>query len=124
MTDCIVSHGANIRKSTLRNCIIGVRSNIARGVHIEDAMIIGADYYETEEERAALLKSGGVPIGVGENTVISNAIADKNARIGKNVVISNKEGVQDANCEDRGYIIRSGIVVIMRNATIPDGTVI
>lgn len=32
--------------------------------------------------------------------------------------------VQDANHEDKGYIIRSGIVVIMRGATIPDGTVI
>lgn len=54
-------------------------------------MIMGADYYESEEQVAATIAAGGVPIGIGENTVISNAIVDKNARIGKNVKIINKE---------------------------------
>lgn len=57
----------------------------------QDAMIMGADYYESEEQLAATIAAGGVPIGIGENTVISNAIVDKNARIGKNVKIINKE---------------------------------
>ena len=52
---------------------------------------MGADYYESEEQVAATIAAGGVPIGIGENTVISNAIVDKNARIGKNVKIVNKE---------------------------------
>jgi glucose-1-phosphate adenylyltransferase len=56
--------------------------------------------------------------------VISNAIIDKNARIGKNCVITNEKGVQDFVDEENGVYIRSGIVVILRNATIPDGTTI
>lgn len=32
--------------------------------------------------------------------------------------------VQDLDAQDKGYMIKSGIVVIMRNATIKDGTVI
>lgn len=49
---------------------------------------------------------------------------DKNARIGMGVVIANAAGVQEADREEWGYIIRSGVVVVMRNATIPDGAVI
>jgi hypothetical protein len=31
---------------------------------------------------------------------------------------------QDIDCQDKGYMIKSGITVIMRNATIKDGTTI
>lgn len=53
---------------------------------------MGADYYETEEERAQLLSEGKVPMGIGKDAVIKNCIVDKNARIGKDVQIINKEG--------------------------------
>jgi glucose-1-phosphate adenylyltransferase len=49
---------------------------------------------------------------------------DKNVRIGKNVQIINKEGIQDVNREDAGYCICGGIVVICKGATIPDHTII
>lgn len=58
---------------------------------MQDVLYIGADEYETDAERAGILANGGVPIGIGENTVIRNAIIDKNARIGKNCVITNKD---------------------------------
>lgn len=32
--------------------------------------MIGADYYETDAEIAALVAHGSVPIGIGENTKI------------------------------------------------------
>jgi glucose-1-phosphate adenylyltransferase len=56
--------------------------------------MIGADYYESEEQRAALLAAGQVPLGMGPNSHLENAIADKNVRIGANCKIVNKEGVQ------------------------------
>ncbi len=52
---------------------------------------MGADYYESDEQKAAAIKAGSVPIGIGANSIITNAIIDKNARIGKNVKIMNKE---------------------------------
>lgn len=52
---------------------------------------MGADFYETEQEITEMLKEGKVPIGVGENSRVSNCIIDKNARIGKNVVIANTD---------------------------------
>lgn len=52
---------------------------------------MGADYYETDPEAAALLEEGKVPLGIGTNTKIRNCIIDKNARIGNNVVIANTD---------------------------------
>jgi glucose-1-phosphate adenylyltransferase len=34
------------------------------------------------------------------------------------------QGVQEADRPEQGYYIRSGVVVILKNATIKDGTVI
>jgi glucose-1-phosphate adenylyltransferase len=36
----------------------------------------------------------------------------------------NNDGVRESSREDLGFVIQSGIVVIIKNATIPDGTVI
>lgn len=85
---------------------------------------MGADYYESEEQRAQMFAAGRLPIGIGANTVISNTIVDKNARIGKNCQIINKEGVEEANREGEGFYIRSGIVTVLRNAEVNDGTVL
>jgi len=54
-------------------------------------MLLGADVYETEDEMAALLASGKVPLGIGENAKLRNCIIDKNARIGKDVTICNTD---------------------------------
>ncbi|MDP3730372.1 MAG: glucose-1-phosphate adenylyltransferase, partial [Candidatus Omnitrophota bacterium] len=62
---------------------------------------------------------GVIRIGAGDGATIENAIIDKNARIGKNVVIKNLNNLKnyDGDC----YFIRDGIVVIPKNATIKDG---
>jgi glucose-1-phosphate adenylyltransferase len=85
---------------------------------------MGSDYYESPSERAKSLESGKVPLGVGANTTIRRAIVDKNARIGRNVRIVNKDHVVEATREELGFVIQNGIVVVIKNATIPDGTII
>jgi len=65
---------------------------------------------------------GSPPVGIGEGSLIQNAIVDLNARIGRNVRILNKAGVEHADAED--WAIRDGIVVVPKNAVIPDDTVI
>ena len=64
-----------------------------------------SDYFETLEECA--LVPGCLPMGIGDNCVIRKCIVDKNARIGSNVQIINKEGVQESNREDDGYVIKA-----------------
>jgi glucose-1-phosphate adenylyltransferase len=91
---------------------------------IDNALLMGADFYESPTERLKNLERGKVPLGVGANTTIRRAIIDKNARIGRNVQIVNKDCIMEASREDLGFVIQSGIVVVIKNATIPDGTVI
>ena len=37
---------------------------------LQDTVMLGADYYETDSEMASLYAEGRVPIGIGENTRI------------------------------------------------------
>ncbi|KAJ0087313.1 hypothetical protein Patl1_09181 [Pistacia atlantica] len=124
IVDAIISHGCFLRDCSVQHSIVGVRSRLESGVELQDTMMMGADYYQTESEIASLLAEGKVPIGVGQNTKIKNCIIDKNAKIGKNVIIANGDGVEEAQRPNEGFYIRSGISVILKNATINDGTVI
>ncbi|KAK4274790.1 hypothetical protein QN277_017966 [Acacia crassicarpa] len=124
IVDAIVSHGCFLRNCSVQHSIVGVRSRLESAVYLQDTMMMGADYYQTDSEIACELARGKVPIGVGENTKIRNCIIDKNARIGRNVTIANKDGIQEADKTKEGFYIRSGITVILKNATIKDGTVI
>lgn len=95
---------------------------VGKGVTLKNVMMMGGDYYEGEQVAQS---KGLVPLGVGDGSHIENAILDKNARIGKNVSITNKEGIDEwepAEGEESAYCIRSGIVVVMRGGVIPDGT--
>jgi glucose-1-phosphate adenylyltransferase len=59
---------------------------------------------------------------VGENSVIINAIIDKNARIGANVFLSPK-GLQEGWVDQhKSVYFRDGILVIIKNAIVPEGT--
>ena len=122
--ESMVGEGCILKECTVRRSVIGIRSRIETGCVIDNALLMGSDYYESPVERLKSLESGKVPLGVGANTTILRAIVDKNARIGRNVRIVNKDRVEEGSREDLGFVIRSGIVVVIKNATIPDGTVI
>ncbi|CAL9071755.1 unnamed protein product [Musa textilis] len=124
IVDSIVSHGTFMDNCLIEHSVIGIRSRISSNVHLKDTVMLGADFYETDAETASLLAEGRVPIGIGENTKIRNCIIDKNARIGKNVIISNSDGIQEADRSAEGFYIRSGITIILKNSTIGDGFVI
>ncbi|CAN6677083.1 unnamed protein product [Malus baccata var. baccata] len=124
IVDSIVSHGSFLTDSFIEHSVVGIRSRINSNVHLKDTVMLGADYYETDAERVSLLAEGRVPVGIGENTKIKDCIIDKNARIGKNVVIANSEGVQEGDRSSEGFYIRSGITIILKNSTIVDGLVI
>ncbi|XP_047311316.1 glucose-1-phosphate adenylyltransferase large subunit 1-like [Impatiens glandulifera] len=122
--DSIISHGCFLRECTVSHSIIGERSRLDHGVELKDSLMMGADQYQTESEIASLLAEGKIPIGIGSNTKISKCIIDKNAKIGKNVIIKNKDGVEEADRPQEGFYIRSGITVILEKATIKDGMVV
>lgn len=111
----IVSEGCEIRKAAITESVIGIRSVICEGAEIRRTLVLGADYFEPENPDTP-------PMGIGPGCVISQAIIDKNARIGANCRIVNDRGIR--NFDGENYYIRDGIVIIPKNAKIPEGTVI
>ncbi|MEQ9667829.1 glucose-1-phosphate adenylyltransferase [Coleofasciculus sp. G2-EDA-02] len=124
VTQSIIGEGCILKDCRIHHSVLGVRSRIEAGCVIEDTLIMGCDFYEPFAERKSGVETGRVPLGIGEGTTIRRAIIDKNARIGQDVQIVNKDRVEEAEREKQGFLIRSGIVVVLKNAVIPDGTVI
>jgi glucose-1-phosphate adenylyltransferase len=114
---CLIGDGARLERSS-----VGIRSRIGRNAVLRDTVFTGADRYETEAERSANRAAGIPDLGVGEGSVIEHAIVDKDCRIGRNVRITNRARLQEAQSEV--YVIRDGIVVLPKATVVPDGTVI
>jgi glucose-1-phosphate adenylyltransferase len=110
----VVADGCRIKSgAVIENSVIGLRCIIGNNVTIRNSILMGADAYETNGDAA-------VPIGVGDGSVIENCILDKNCRIGRNVVIRNESNLENSD-EHEGCIIRDGIPVVEKGATLPDG---
>jgi glucose-1-phosphate adenylyltransferase len=121
--DSIITEGCVIIDSDITNSVIGIRSYIAHQTRLHRVVFMGADYYGwAEPEASGRIQEAPSYPGVGEGSRIENAIIDKNVSIGRNCVITNTGGVQEG--EGPGFYIRDGIVVVVKNQTIPDGTVI
>jgi len=112
---CWVEAGAKIE-----NSVIGLRCHIGRNVTIRNSVVMGNDFYQSDEEVAADTGGGRAPIGIGEGTAIEGAIIDKNARIGRNASIVNKSNQTEAD-GTHGCYIRDGICVVEKDAELPDG---
>ena len=118
----IISDGCIIDRSRISQSLIGVRCLIAPGCRVHRSILLGSNSYETEASKAASDRDGIPRIGVGGNTRIENTIVDKNARIGAGCVIT-PEGKPE-HLDGKYCFIRDGIVIIPKNAVIPDGTMI
>ncbi|NJN85604.1 MAG: glucose-1-phosphate adenylyltransferase [Leptolyngbyaceae cyanobacterium SL_7_1] len=124
ITESMIGEGCILKKCHIHHSVLGIRTRIEAGCVIEDSLIMGADYYEPFAERKSDCERPATPLGVGANTTIRRAIVDKNACIGCDVKIINKDHVEEAAREEEGFFIRSGIVVVIKGAVIPDNTVI
>lgn len=81
---------------------------------------MGNEGFETIEEIEQLKTDNKIPLGIGNNCVIENAIIDKDCRIGNDVSI--RGGVELENTETETYSIKDGIIVLKKGAVIPHGT--
>jgi glucose-1-phosphate adenylyltransferase len=120
----VLSEGCLLDRCVIEHCVLGLRLRVEEGAVLEDTLAMGADGYESEAERALVRSLGGVPLGIGAGSVVKRAILDNNVRIGADVQVINKDRVQEADRSELGITIRSGIVVIEKNTTLVDGTVI
>ncbi len=120
ITECIVTDGCSLGRGEYVNSVIGVRAIVRDGARITRSVVVGADYYETDQDLAGL---GGTPrLGIGRDVVIDRAIIDKNARIGDGCRLVNEANVQEADGD--GWYIRSGIIVVPKGGVVKPGTVI
>ena len=118
----MISEGCILNGVHARNSIIGLRSRIDEGARIENSIIMGADFFESFEEIQRNVGNDKPHVGIGENSIVSRAIIDKNARIGKNVRLVNQHNVETRDGEGGCYFIREGIIIVPKNAVIQDGT--
>ncbi|MBC6480739.1 MAG: glucose-1-phosphate adenylyltransferase [Hormoscilla sp. GM7CHS1pb] len=124
VTESIIAEGCILKKCRVQHSVLGVRSRVEASCLIEDSLVMGADYYEPFVESQSSSDKDGIPVGIGADTTIRRAIIDKNARIGRQVQIINKDWVDEADREQDGFYIKNGIVVVLKNAVIPDGKII
>lgn len=125
----LLSDGCCIQNAEIIHSVVGLRSQIRDGVKIADSILMGMDYYESfggEEPEDDMIEPpplpGGtsIPMGIGENSRISGAIIDKNARIGRDVVI--EPFPRGVDLDGDHWVVRDGIVVIPKDAFILPGT--
>ncbi len=115
----IVCEGSIVQGAKIDRSIIGLRSIIKDGADVKESVLMGADYFQSDEELEEDIKLGIPHIGVGRNSRICRAIVDKNARIGENVSIG--PHAPEENFNGPGFMVKSGITVIEKDAVIADG---
>ncbi len=118
----ILCDGSIVNPSRIKDAIIGIRSIVGKNCTLDRVIMMGADFFETTQDRNRNRELGRPHVGIGDNCHIEQAIIDKNARIGNNVRITRHPEVDFLETDN--YAIRDGIVVIPKDTIIPDNTFI
>ena len=116
----VIAEGCIISAAKIEKSVIGIRSRIGDESTIINTYMMGSDSYESLDE----INRNKIPIlmGIGQRCFIKNAILDKNCRIGDDVRINGGKHLEDTETDT--YMVKQGIVVIKKGATIKKGTVI
>ncbi len=114
-----VADGCIILASRIERTVIGIRTRIGRGTTIMNSYLMGSDTYQTLDELKDSIAHGVPVVGVGERCYINNAIIDRNCRIGNDVRINGGTHLEDT--EHELYVVKDGVVVVKKEAILPDG---
>ena len=119
----VIGDGSILTDSKITHCVIGIRSFVDEGSDLQDVVVMGADYYENQDQIRKNVARGRPPIGIGKHCKIRRAIIDKNARIGEGCELS-PVGKADGTYVGGAVVISDGVLVVTKGATIPAGTVL
>jgi len=114
----VIGDGCIIQAEKIERSVIGIRSRIGKNSLISNTYMMGNDFYETLEQVAE--EKIEIMRGIGDRCYIHNCIIDKNCRIGDDVRINGGKHIDDIETDT--YMVKDGIVVIKKDATIPKGT--
>ena len=118
----IIAEGCIVQASRVERSVLGIRCRIGKETTIVNSYIMGSDHYQTLPEIQEDTIAGRPLLGIGDRCYINNTIVDKNCSIGNDVRINGGSHLAES---DYGlYVVKDGIVVVKKGATIPNGTVI
>jgi glucose-1-phosphate adenylyltransferase len=115
--DAIIAEGCYLDCTTIEQSIVGIRTHIQSGATIRRSVLLGADFYEADDEAPA--RGDNPRLGIGRDVVLDRVIVDKNARIGDGAHLINDAGVQHADGD--GYYIRDGVIIVPKDGVIKAG---
>jgi glucose-1-phosphate adenylyltransferase len=115
--DVVLSEGCYLDRCAVHESIIGIRTHIQSGATIRRSVLLGADFYEVDDDAP---ERGNRPrLGIGRDVELDTVIVDKNARIGDGARLLNASRAQ--HVDGAGYFIRNGVIVIPKDGVIPPG---
>ncbi|OHD75982.1 MAG: glucose-1-phosphate adenylyltransferase [Spirochaetes bacterium RIFOXYC1_FULL_54_7] len=123
LNQTLTADGCIITNASISNSIIGIRTLIESGASLEGVVCMGADHYESVDDKQKNVEKGIPPIGIGGGSIIKGAIIDKNVRIGSNCRIGIDPKPRPDGEYGNHYIV-DGIIVIPKNTLIEPGTTI
>ena len=118
LRDVIIAEGCYVDHCSIESSVVGIRTSIQPGAKIRRSVLLGADFYDADDEATA--RGDNPRLGIGRDVVLDRVIVDKNARIGDCVRLVNEQNVQEADGD--GYYIRSGVIVVPKDGVIRPGT--
>ena len=120
LNKAVIADGCIILAAKIEKCVIGIRSRVGKESTVLNTYMMGNDFYESLAE----IEKNNIEnlVGIGDRCYINNCIIDKNVRVGDDVRINGGKHLKDT--ETKTYLIKDGIVVLKKGATIPKGTVI
>lgn len=124
VSESILGDGTVLVDCTVKRSVVGECIYIGSQSMVEDSLLLGSPVWSSETERNIAINNGERVFGVGKNCILKGCIVDENVSIGDGCILTNVESIQEADCSDKGYMIHDGILVLLRNANLPPGTVI
>ena len=119
----VIGDGSIITDTALKHCVIGIRVHGPReGSHLEDVVMMGADFYESEEElkanaaRACRTSASGA-------AAASAAPSSTRTRGSATARVLSPDGKPNGDYP-HDVMIRDGVLVVPKGAVIPPGTTI
>ncbi|NUY82371.1 glucose-1-phosphate adenylyltransferase [Flavobacterium sp. MAH-1] len=118
----LIAEGCILNHCTVNHSVIGIRTRIGRDSEVHNSYLMGSDFYQNLKEIYTNLEHRVINIGIGERCYLNNTIIDKNCRIGNDVKLNGGKHLPDSDHEL--YTVKDGIIVVKKNATLPDGFVV
>ncbi|MEP5338810.1 MAG: glucose-1-phosphate adenylyltransferase [Algibacter sp.] len=119
LNKAVVAEGCIISASKIEKSVIGIRSRIGDDSNIINTYMMGSDYYQNLDDVSNPKIN---TLGIGARCFIKNAILDKNCSIGDDVRLNGGSHLEDT--ETDLYAVKDGIVVVKKDAVIPNGFVL